>query len=288
MSIVKILVPVAGSKRDGIALATAFQAAKPFAAHVEVLFVHADPREAIPYSEMPLTPDIVQSLVDSAEEMARAASKSARTSLATVAAEQGVAIVVGPQKAQTATASYREVVGHLPGCLWDAAMLSDVVVFPPIADSDVPEIHDAFIRILTGIQRPVLLSPELKPGHIGRNVAVGWDGRGAAAHALVSALPFLEKAQTVDILSVRHAPSKDHGIDDCRGYLTLHGIDCAERNIEPGGRPIAEVLVDTAINCDCDLLVVGGYGHSRMRESIFGGVTASIVSHPRLPILMVH
>ena len=71
MSFVKFIVPVAGVARDRFALATAFAAAKPFNAHVVALFVHADPREAVPYGELPLSPDIVQDLIDTAADLER-------------------------------------------------------------------------------------------------------------------------------------------------------------------------------------------------------------------------
>ena len=194
MSFVKILVPVAGAGRDRFALATAFAAAKPFNAHVVALFVHADPREAVPYGELPLSPDIVQDLIDTAADLENASSKSARSTLATMAAEAGIRIVGAPQKSDGVTVSYDEVTGHLPKALDRDALLCDLVVFPPIRETDDSEVQDGFIRTLTKLERPVLLSAEKPPVEIGRKVAVGWDGGVACAHALMSALPYLEKA----------------------------------------------------------------------------------------------
>ncbi len=82
MTIAKIVVPVTGSKRDEAALATAFLAAKLFGAHVEALFVHRDPREAIGYSELTLRPEIVQNLVDTAELLAKEAGQAASRTFA--------------------------------------------------------------------------------------------------------------------------------------------------------------------------------------------------------------
>jgi len=288
MAIAKIVVPVTGSSRDGAALVTAFEAAKPFGAHVEALFVHRDPREAVGYPELTLRPEIVQNLVDTAELLAKEAGQAANRAFAAAAAGAEVEVVETPQRAGEATASYREVTGHPSRVLAAEAALSDLVVFPPIGHKDDPEIHDAFVRVLAETGRPVLLAPEDPPQHIGRRIVVGWDGRAAAAKALLSALPFLDKASAVEILSVQRSPGDNHGIDDARDYLALHGIGCSERVIEPGKRSIAGALLDAAKGSDCDLLVVGGYGHSRLAESVFGGVTASIVSYPKLPIFMVH
>ncbi len=288
MSIVKILVPVTGSPRDAVALATAFRMAKPFAAHVEVLFVHRDPREAIPYSEVPLSPQVVQSIVDSAQELRNRASQAARLSFSAAAAEADVKTMDMPARIGTATASYRETPGHLGQVVADAAILSDLVAFPPVTGADSTEVHDAFVRVLTKVGRPVLLSPEKKPEHIGRRVAIGWDGRSAAAKALVAALPVLEKADATELLSIGPSSADARSIGDARNYLAFHEIRCSERIVERGARPVADALLDAACAGGFDLLVVGGYGHSRLVESIFGGVTEDIVSHPVIPILMVH
>jgi nucleotide-binding universal stress UspA family protein len=288
MSFVKILVPVAGAGRDRFALATAFAAAKPFNAHVVALFVHADPREAVPYGELPLSPDIVQDLIDTAADLENASSKSARSTLATMAAEAGIRIVGAPQKSDGVTVSYDEVTGHLPKALDRDALLCDLVVFPPIRETDDSEVQDGFIRTLTKLERPVLLSAEKPPVEIGRKVAVGWDGGVACAHALMSALPYLEKAEAIEIMTVQNGSDHGRGAESVAAYLALHGLSCTQRVLARGERSVAEVLLETAASDGCDMLVAGGYGHSRLMESIFGGVTEHIVSHPKIPVLMVH
>ena len=90
MAFVKILVPVAGVARDRFALATAFAAAAPFNAHVVAMFVHADPRESVPYGELPLSPDIVQDLIDTAADLEKASCKAARANLASMSYTTGI------------------------------------------------------------------------------------------------------------------------------------------------------------------------------------------------------
>ena len=288
MSFVKILVPVAGAARDRFALATAFAAAKPFNAHVVALFVHADPCESVPYGEVPLPPEIAQDLIDTAADLEKAASKAARSALANLAAESGIRIVGAPQKADTVTVSYSEMTGHLSRALDRDALLSDLVVFPPIRETDVPEIQDGFVRVLTKLQRPVLLSAEKAPEAIGRKIAIGWDGSVTCAHALMTALPYLEKAESIELLSIRNGIEPGRGVASVASYLELRGLSCTPRELPRGDRNVAEVLLATAAEDGCDLLVVGGYGHSRLMETIFGGVTEHIVSHPVIPVFMMH
>ncbi len=212
MRFAKFLVPVTGSPRDAIALKTAFEAARVFHAHVEVLFSHPDPSEAIPYVETPLPPNIVQDLFDQMRKASAVASKAARATLATTAEAAKVRIVGSPEKSDAVTASYVETEGRLEWSIEDAALLSDVIVFPPAAESEREDVHDAFINALTDTGRPVLLSPAAPPQHIGRKIAVGWDGGHAAARALSAALPYLAKAQAVEILSIRDKAA-DAGLD---------------------------------------------------------------------------
>ena len=288
MSIVKILAPVTGVKGDHITLATAFEAAKPFAAHVEVLFICRDPREAVPYSDMPLPPGVVQDIVDCAQEQRKKASEIARKHLHAAATEFGVTVVESPAPLNTVTASYREAIGDLATILAEAAILSDLVVIPPVVKGYNGDNHDALVRVLIKAGRPVLLCAGKKPAQLGRNVAIGWDGHDAAAKALVAAAPILENAEAIELISVGELRSGNGRLSEAREYLALHDIRCAERFVQRNSHSSADALLDKASSDGCDLLVVGGYGHSRLMESVFGGVTEDIISHPTLPVLMVH
>jgi len=286
MSIVKISVPITGADRDVMALSTAFQMARAFNAHVEVLFIQRDPREVIVYSTMTLRPEITENVINAEIELQEAASLAAQRNFSNAAADCGVRIMDVPSRIGAATANYRAVTGHLGQVMADAALLSDLVVFPPIVKGD--DLHNAFLQVLLKVGCPVLLSARGKPAHIGQRVAIGWDGRSAAAKALVAALPILEKAETAQLVTIGPLSGNECSIEDARKFLALHEIRCSELIIERGSRPVSEMLVDAATASGYDLLVVGGYGHSRLAESIFGGVTEGIVSHAELPILLVH
>ncbi|HEY5239632.1 MAG TPA: universal stress protein [Rhizomicrobium sp.] len=290
MAFAKILAPVTGTTRDASILLTAIEAAKPFNAHVAALFVHADPREGLPYTEsgMPLAPEIVQELVDDAEDMARNASKAARTTLADIVRDTGIKLVATPECADTVTASYRESFGHYASCVADAAKLSDLIVFAPILSADGSDVSQALITTITKTSRPVLLSPVEPPKSLGRHIAIGWDGSQSAAHALITATPFLKHAEEIELFSVQHAPVKKGQCAEAAEYLKLHGLACTERDIDQGNAGVGETLLAQAMASGADLLVIGGYGHSRLRETILGGATIHIISHATMPVLLVH
>ncbi len=286
MSIAKILVPIFGSKDDATCLAVAFAVAKPFKAHVQVLFTRPDPREAVAVMGMALSGDLVQALLDSQERVAAAAVRHGRTALATEAEKAEVRLVARPERAAATTASYREETGRLAQVLEGALRFCDLIVFPPGTQRD-PELHDVLVGILTRAQRPVLLAPAAAPAQVGSKVALAWDGSLTAAHAMTAALPFFEKAQALTLVSVGHRQNED-GAREAKHYLSLHGLEACVRSVETGTRGTPEVLLETAATRGCDLLVMGGYGHSHLRESIFGGVTQYVISHARIPVFLAH
>lgn len=289
MPFLKILVPVTGGSRDGYALATAFTAARKFDAHVVALFVHADPHDTLPFGELPLSPDFVQELIDVASDVEQTASKAARSTLAISAAESGVRLINQPEARPGLSASYQEATGYLPHVLGRMARLYDLVVFPPLYGSGgAHDMPDSFARVLLKTSCPVLLSAQMKPERLGRQVTVGWDNGIACARAVVTAVPFLQDVEMVDIVSVRDKMPEDTGFEDAIAYLALHGVPATARNVTPEGRKIAEALMQEANKFGSDMLVIGGYSRGRMTEAMFGGITEYIVSNPALPVFMVH
>ncbi|HTQ14211.1 MAG TPA: universal stress protein [Rhizomicrobium sp.] len=288
MAYAKILAPLCGGPGDDVVLATAFLLAKPFNAHVEALFSYPDPRQAIPATDPIISPTIVQEIVDAVEAARKTASKAARAALAQAAGDAGVKIVSSPERGGMVTASYRELCGHLEETIPTAAQLADIVVFPPMTGDEEPDAHEAFVRTLTKSGRPVVLCAGRAPKTIGTKIAVGWDGRQAAANALAGAMPLLEAGGTVHIVAVTKAPYGGHTLAEARDYLALHGIRTTQAVVEDTKASPGELLLRTAKADGCDLLVCGGYGHSRTLETIFGGATAYLTSHADIPILMVH
>lgn len=285
----KILVPIIGAKQDAVALTAAFAAAKPFNAHIEALFVHPDPREAVPYVGMPVSPEVIQEIVDSAQEIADAASKTAQMMLAKAAMDAGAKRVDHPVTAsQFVTWSFREIEGHFISRVAEEARLSDLVVFGPSTLNSGPDVSGAFVETLTRTERPVLLATDAPARALTNKIVIGYDGGAAAAHAMSAALPFLNMADDVELLAVQEAPLQPHRLDEAVEYLALHGVSAESRVIDRGEHSPGEALLDAAVKSGASMLVIGGYGHSRMMETIFGGTTVHLMAHRALPLFMVH
>ena len=92
----------------------------------------------------------------------------------------------------------------------------------------------------------------------------------------------------MEILSVQRPPLKAEATEGLKEYLALHGVKSSERLIDPGNKRIGEALLNAAAEGSADLLVVGGYGRGRLRESLIGGVTRHVIAHAGLAVFMVH
>ncbi|WP_207481059.1 universal stress protein [Arenibaculum pallidiluteum] len=145
--------------------------------------------------------------------------------------------------------------------------------------------------LLFGSGRPVLVIPRFgEYPSIGERVLVAWDGSAEAARAVNDAFPFLAAARKVTILVVNpdaEAVGALPGADIAR-HLARHGIEVTVSRTESRELAISDVLLNFSADEGADLLVMGGYGHSRLREMAFGGVTRDILKTTTLPVLMAH
>jgi nucleotide-binding universal stress UspA family protein len=130
---------------------------------------------------------------------------------------------------------------------------------------------------------PVLVLPATAPGEVGQTVLVAWNGSREAARAVHGALPMLAKAGHVVLCAIGEDAVAD--LDSVAAMLGRHGVKAeTEARPEPD-RAAGEVLLDRAKAHGADLLVMGAYGHTRLRELIFGGATRHVLREAALPVL---
>jgi nucleotide-binding universal stress UspA family protein len=288
MTIAKILAPLTGGPRDAAVLPTAFAAAKPFNAHVECLFVRPDPSEAVPFYGESVSATVLQEVAEASKKASDEAIGICREKLAAAISDAGAELLDAPALKDHPTASLREVNGNFADQVTLAARLSDVVVFGTLKENERPGLTEAFEATLIETGRPVLLSPQAASIAFCRKIALAWNDSVASAHAVTAALPYLRCAESVEILSITR--TKDETIDstDLKSYLALRGVNAAERAIDAGTRSIGDALLEEAAKGGAGLLVAGGYGHSRLREMFFAGVTRHVVGHAEIPLFLVH
>jgi len=282
VSIGKVLVILDGSDRDACALTTAIRAAKPFNAHVMGLFAHADP--ALPVLRVPLPPDVMGAVIDGNAKAFRVTAKRIHDTMAQVCHAEGARLVAEPCRGETVTVSFREAIGNPPHVVETAALLSDLAVCAPCAGS--PQEFEIALDLVLAARRPVLLAA--KPSQAFRKVMIGWDNTVTAAHGVCAAMPFLEKADIIELVCLQQSRAPDFGTDAVTAYLKAHGLICSEVHLRILDSVIHRSLAQFACERHADLLVIGGFGHGRVRETLLGGVTNEFLRNPPLPILLAH
>ena len=138
--------------------------------------------------------------------------------------------------------------------------------------------------------RPVVVVPYIqKQGLTLDRVLACWDGGRMSARAIADAMPFLERAKAVDIVIVTEERKNDEITGaNMTEHLARHGVTANVKRIARGDLAIADVILDYAADSGADFMVMGGYGHSRLREFILGGVTRGILGSMTVPVLMSH
>jgi nucleotide-binding universal stress UspA family protein len=175
---------------------------------------------------------------------------------------------------------------EVPDMLVEYARLRDLTILPESNDQWFAE------AVIFGSGKPTLVLPQRprsRPFELG-TVAVAWDFSRAAARAVSDAIPLLEKAKKVRVVTVlneKHLDNK-HSAEELSKHLSRHGIDVVLERVDAKGRRIGEVLEAYVASHASDMLVMGAYGHSRLRELVLGGATKSLLSKPPLPILFSH
>lgn len=182
---------------------------------------------------------------------------------------------------------WRGTLDHAPSYLAKRARTFDHTFLVPAEGSwDQLDIAEA---VLFGAGGPVWIFPAAEAtGHL-QTVAIAWDGGRAAARALRDALPVLGLSKHVVILSATDdKPVEELQLPDVQRHLEEHDLEVSTVLFSRGDRPIGVALQQAALEAGAGLLVMGAYGHNRLREFVLGGATKSVLSSRTLPILMSH
>lgn len=148
-------------------------------------------------------------------------------------------------------------------------------------------------HVVLNAGRPVLVVPRnAEPRVPGERVMVAWNARREATRALTDALPLLRQARHVDVVTVNAEPQREgHGElpgADIALYLARHGVKANVLATSAGDIDVGEWLLSRAADLGSDLIVMGAYGHSRLRELVLGGATRTVLESMTVPVLMSH
>jgi nucleotide-binding universal stress UspA family protein len=286
MTLRAILAAASGGTASNGAIELGCRLARRFGAHLECFHVQTDPREIIMWASegygMPIAGDWIDRF---AEDVEKQAKKTRAAALAAVA-RHGIPIVEKPSRSE-ASAAWREEVGYAPIRVAQRARFFDLAVLGRSERvTDGPH-SDAIEETLIRSGRPVLLAPAKAPSALGDSIALGWNGSAEAVHVMAAALPLLEIARDITVITVGDEPAET--APALLDYLAWQGVAAKHRRILPvHGVGPGEQLLSEAREVGADLLVMGGYGHRPWRELLFGGATRQVVGTSLLPVLIAH
>jgi nucleotide-binding universal stress UspA family protein len=139
--------------------------------------------------------------------------------------------------------------------------------------------------------RPVVFVPFVQTSGVKLDrIMVCWDGSRTASRAVADAMPFLKKARQVEIVIVSGKPARDDELPgaDLGQHLARHGLNVGVKRITSPDIDVPSTILSHAADTSADMIVMGGYGHSRLREFVLGGVTRGLLESMTVPVLMSH
>jgi nucleotide-binding universal stress UspA family protein len=288
MAIRRILCLMDGGGETEAALSIALRVAARHAACVDALHVSVEPRDAVPVAADGMTATMVDDILASVEEDGRnRARRAERTFNATVANAGAPTVAAESEVPEGLAASFRIVRGREANLVAREGLLYDLIVLGPRHGEGEPPASPTLEAAIMETGRPVLVAPAHAPETVGQRLAVAWRATIPGVHALQGALPLLRAADAVKVITVDEATNRAAPGDVVR-YLAFHGVRGEAASVAAEGREAGQAILEEAAKADADLLVMGAYAHSRLRQLILGGVTTTVLRSASLPLLLAH
>ena len=286
MAIRKLLLPLTGTAAGEAALSTCLMIARNWNAHVTALHVRVDSRDVAPLAGEGLSGAMIEEMMSATEKESSERAHAVRSMFDRFVLQHDVLLSEARPGAGCATASFAAVTGREEDLVAQQARLADLTVVPhPDAGEDVSS-SDALHAVLFDSGRPVLISPQTAPATIGTRICMGWNGTAESASAVYAALPWLQRAEAVRILSADGYQRRGPAAPDLAAYLSLHDVRADIVMFQSVGNSVGAGLLAAARDFGCDLLAMGAYSHSRLRQLILGGVTRHVLERGNLPVMM--
>jgi nucleotide-binding universal stress UspA family protein len=283
-----ILVAAAGSQTDDAVFTSALAAARAFNAHLDFLHVRVDASAMV----AAMATDgsgaaMVSGLVERIDEEATRREDTARQLFQRFCERERLEIADTPAGQQSPTAQWLRQTGDEAYWVREYGRAADLLVIGRPADDQGVSI-DTIEAALVGAGRPVLIVPATPLVSLPETIVIAWKAAPEAARAVTAAMPLLSKAKQILIATV----AEEEGLSDEESArlmtaLSWHGLNASTRHLRPDRQGAADTLLAAAAEQSA-LVVMGAYGHSRLREWVFGGFTERVLRGAVVPVLMMH
>jgi nucleotide-binding universal stress UspA family protein len=284
-----ILVAATGADTDRISLRTALKIARDFSSHIDVLHVRLDAVDVAVKTASGQGGPLVEHLIQQLEQDARDREERARQFFEEFCRAENIPTLDAPGSEPTTSPSAQWYVetGDAAGTIATHGMFADLIIAARSADQHFTTrliLESALLN--TG--RPLLIpnAPGTPPNFAGGTVVIAWKAAPQAARAVAASMPFLARAKEVVVMTVEEEDRPGQA-DRLVRNLAWHGLHVSAERLTPKRRDPTKTLLDAAAKKG-DLLVMGGYGHSRVREWVFGGFTQQVLAEAPLAVLIVH
>jgi nucleotide-binding universal stress UspA family protein len=286
MSVRKFLLPVTSSASGEAALHTGLILAKMWNAHLSVLHIQIDSRDIAPLAGEGLSGAMIEEMMTATEKESGSRVRDIHTLFEMATEEHAVLVGDALRGRNEPSASFSSVTGREDEIIAHNARLADLTIVPhPLAGEDVAS-ADALHAVLFDSGRPVLMAPVMRPDSIGKRIVIAWNGTHESASALASVMPFVRQAAAVRVLAspeyFRRGPSAQEVVE----YISHHGVEADIGQFNAIDRTAGAGLLAAAAEFNADLMSMGAYSSSRLRELILGGTTRYVLENATLPVLM--
>lgn len=289
MTIATVLALVADDSRSESTLKTAVVVGQMFGAYVEALHVRASPESIVPVLAGGVSAKSVGLLLEGARASTAKRAERAHRLFQEVALKMSLPLTkvdAEPELGRFSMA-WHETTGIESREIVQRGRLFDLTVLARPHDHHDHASSTVLTAALFETGRPILVAPPDAPATVGRRLMLAWNDTREAAAGVGAAMPFAALADEVTVVSVTEGIS---GVDPSGivRALARHGIAAVGQVLDHGKASVGTRLLAAAGERSCDLLVMGGYGHSRLQQLILGGVTNHVLKQAHVPLLMVH
>jgi nucleotide-binding universal stress UspA family protein len=276
MAIRKLLLPLTGTATGD----------RRWNAHITALHVRVDSRDVAPLAGEGLSGAMIEEMMSATERESSERAHAVRAMFERFVANHNVTVAEARPGLDHPTASFASVTGREEDIVAQQARLADLTIVPhPESGEDVSS-SDALHAVLFDSGRPVLIAPHTAPQSIGTRVCLAWNGTAESASSVLAAMPWMQRAEAVRILSAEGYQRRGPGAPDLVAYLALHDVHADIVMFRSVNGSVGAGLLAAAHEFECDLLSMGAYSHSRLRQLILGGVTRHVLENADLPVMM--
>ncbi len=287
MAIKTILVPIRGDGKGEAVLDCAYALSSRFGAHIEAVHARAKPEEYLPYGTL-ISAGMKATILESAKENAADEEARFRALFNDYCASKNLLVLEKPPSpGNQVTASWREVTGKQATVVALRGRLADMIAVPK-PDQETRLGVNTLQSALLETGKLVLMAPAKPAASVGSHIAIAWNASAESARAITLAMPLLNAADKVTILSAETGDALPLSANDLADHLRWHNIEPDVRTFNSTGHDIGAPLLAQVKEAGADLLVMGAFGHNRHREMVFGGVTQYVIEHADMPVLLTH